>query len=243
MKTALFVLAVLAQALAFDAASIKNSTPGDLSGAAFDYQPGGGFRVRNGTLSSLIESAFDVRGFQVSGGPPWLTTDRFDVIARSQSAIAPARGADGISQTRLKLQALLAERFRLIVHREMREQQEYALTVAKGGPKMALSSAASGNPRGINAADGHLIGRQATMGNLVFGLSRRVGRPVVDRTGLSDRYDFDLTWQELRADRESSAGGPSIFTAVQEQLGLKLDSIKGPVETIVVDRAERPAAD
>src|SRR6185312_1651894 len=228
----------------FEAASIKPSAPTAV-GSTYDYQTGGGLRVRNGTLGGLIESAYDVRDFQIAGGPGWLDTDRFDVIARSESGRpAPSRDED-TKTTRTKLQALLADRFHLIVHRETREHAEYALTVGRDGPRLAVvpPGTAPRPPTGIQSASGHLVGRQATMAQLVFALSRRLGQPVVDSTGLRERYDFEMTWAELDAAADRASDAPSIFTAIQEQLGLKLESIKGPVDTIVVDRAEPPTPD
>jgi uncharacterized protein (TIGR03435 family) len=242
MKAVLFAVALLAQT--FDTASIKPSGR-NANGSTYDYQPGGGLRVRSGTLQGLIESAYDVRDFQVAGGPSWLNTDQFDILARSESAAAGLSRADDVKATRIRLQALLADRFHLVVHRETRELQEYALSVDKGGPRMAaLRSTATSNPRGgIQQTCGQLIGTQASLSQVVFALSRQMRRPVVDRTGLTGRYDFLLNWTpELAPCADATDNAPSIFTALQEQLGLRLDSIKGPVDTIVVDRAERPSA-
>jgi len=228
----------------FDAASVKPSAPDNPNGSTFDYRNGGTLRVVNSTLQGLIESAYDVRDFQIAGGPAWVKTDRFDVTARSASGDTAAARADDMKLSRVKLQALLAERFHLIIHRETRERQEYALTAGKGGARLVDVSQTPPKPTaGIQSAAGQLTATQSTMANLVYVLSRRLREPVVDRTGLNGRYDFELTWTEVGTAGDAAADAPSIFTALQEQLGLKLDSVRGPVETLVVDRAERPSAD
>src|SRR5262252_401004 len=123
------LLSATLHAQTFNAASIKQSEPGNLNGSTFEYQSGGALRVRNGTLRGLIESAYDIRDFQIIGGPGWLNTDRFDVLARSESGESQTPRADDMKTTRLKLQSLLADRFRLVAHHDTREMQEYVLRV------------------------------------------------------------------------------------------------------------------
>ena len=230
---------------AFDVASIKRSAPDNPNGSTFDYQTGGGLRVRNGTLHGLIESAYDVRDFQVEGGPGWLSTDRYDLVARSQPGSAAVSRVDDLKATRLKLQWLLVERFRLAVHREMRELQEYEIVADRKGVKLSadlpLPEGAAART-GMESDCGFMRATRATMANMVFALSRRLRRPVLDRTGLAGTYTFELDWSsDVVPCPNAAADGPSLFTALQEKLGLKLESIKGPVETILVDRAERPS--
>jgi uncharacterized protein (TIGR03435 family) len=231
----------------FDAASVKRSAPGNSNGSTFELLTGGSLRVRNSTLRGLIESAYDVRDFQIAGGPAWSSEDRFDVFARSQSGDQAASRADDMKATRLRLQALLADRFHLVVHREMQDMQEYVLSVEKAGVKLRDEAAsATANPRsGIQSTCGHMTGTQTSIGNLAVYLSRQLRRPVVDRTALAGRYNFELNWTPDLAPcgDASEREAPSIFTALTEQLGLRLDSIKGPVETIVVDRVEKPSED
>src|SRR5215831_10541452 len=121
------LLSATLHAQTFNAASIKRSESGNPNGSTFEYQTGGALRVRNGTLRGLIESAYDLRDFQIIGGPGWLNTDRFDVVARSKSAESHEPRSDEMKTTRLKLRSLLADRFRLVVRRETREMQEYVL--------------------------------------------------------------------------------------------------------------------
>jgi uncharacterized protein (TIGR03435 family) len=149
------------------------------------------------------------------------------------------------------LQTLLADRFNLTVHRETREQPIYALVIAKGGPKLHESSEEALVPVIQKRANGGFVNRGAPMSTLTVVLSQQVGRTVVDKTGLKGRYDFSLEYERRRAGRgdpddpepaPSPDGLPSVYTALQEQLRLKLESQKGPVEFIVVDHAEKPSA-
>jgi uncharacterized protein (TIGR03435 family) len=234
----------------FDAASIKPSKPGDTHGSMFNFTPGGGLTVTNGTLKGLIEAAYDVRDFQISGGPNWLDSERFDLIARS----AP-EAAETLAPTRQRLQSLLAQRFQLRIHRETRGLPIYMLAVAKNGLKIVAtddSNAAAATPSGIQRSCGQMIGTRALIADLVVSLERQLDRPVQDHAGLSGKYDFRVNWTPdtgpcaMPADAAnqaasiSSSDAPSLFTALQEQLGLKLESTKGPVEVIVVDQAVRP---
>jgi uncharacterized protein (TIGR03435 family) len=233
---------------AFEVASVKPSDPA-ASGQKFMFKHDG-LTITNATLSDLVQAAYDVRSFQVSGGPDWFDKARYDLDAKNTEAdmatIEPG-SADHIQQTRLKLRVVLAERFKLKIHSEQKEMTEYALVLAKGGSKMQDEPDLSQGNGGVNVGCARIRGTRTTIANLVQMLSRKVGRPVIDRTSLEQRYTFDLTWTPdpgtCGISVDAPAGdGPSIFTAVQEQLGLKLEAIKAPVETIVVDRAEKPGA-
>ena len=246
MTAALLLIGVLL-AQAFDAASVKRSQPGSVGGSTFQFLSGGGLKVENGTLKGLIETAYNVRDFQISGGPGWLNSERYDLLARSASGEPAVLRAEEMRATRVKLQSLLAERFQLKVHRETRELQEYALTLDRKGSKLIVEApltSSTDSRTGIQSTCGHMTGTRASMANLTVYLSRQLNRPVVDRTGLTAQYNFELEWTpDLNPCAESADTAPSIFTALQDQLGLKLDSIKGPVETLVVDRAEKPVED
>jgi bla regulator protein blaR1 len=238
------LLSATLRAQTFNAASIKRSQPGNPNGSTFEYQRGGALRVRNGTLRGLIESAYDIRDFQIIGGPGWLDTDRFDVLARSESDESQAPRPGDMKTTRLKLQSLLADRFRLVVRHETRDVQEYVLGVDKDGAKLVAEKSATAPSSGIESTCGHMTGTGASMTNLTLYLSRQLRRPVVDATGLTEKYNFQLSWTpELAPCSESSENAPSLVTALREQLGLKLESAKGPVDVVVVDRAERPTED
>ena len=225
----------------FDAASIKPAKPGDIRGSLFQFTVSGGLEVSNATLKSILETAYDVRDFQIAGGPPWIDADRYYVSARSAAG-------GSIAETRKKLQKLLAERFRLAVHRESKELPLYVLSVAKSGWKLSPArELQSGVGTGIQMTCGRMSGRRASMANLATYLERRLRRPVRDQSELPGRYDFDLEWMPdpgscsaSPVEADLASDGASLFTALQETLGLKLEATKGPVEVIVVDHAERP---
>ena len=243
MKTTLLLIGVLL-AQSFDVASIRRSAPDNPNGSTYEYLPGGGLRIENSTLRGLVESAYDARDFQISGGPGWLNADRYDVIARSRTDEAAVSSAAETTATRLKLRTLLAERFGLALHHELRELQQYVLVLDKNGAKLKAVSAsdAAGGKTGIQSNCGHLTATRASMANVAFTLSRRLRRPVVDRTGLAGTYSFEVNWtSDVVPCADAAADGPSIFTALQEQLGLKLESMKGPSDTLVIDHADRPS--
>jgi uncharacterized protein (TIGR03435 family) len=224
----------------FEVASVKPGDPDNLRRGIFS-EPGGRLSVTNTTLRMLIGFAYDVRDHQISGGGNWLDSAKFNVDAKPPGAV-PA-GLAGQEQERLMVQSLLAERFHLAIHREMREAQVYELVVEKGGPKFqAAPGGERAGPRGIGMkGEGHLTSYAAPIGMFVVQLSQELGRSVIDKTGLMGKYDFKLDWTPdtpLPAD----ASGPSIFTAIQENLGLKLQSARGPVEILVIDRVEKPDA-
>ena len=249
---------------AFEVASIKANRSG-APGQEFKMAPDGGFVVTNTTARALIRLAYRVQDFQIAPPPSWADTDRFDINAR-----APAgTGAETLPQM---LQALLEERFNLRAHREAREMPIYALVLNRAdaafGPQLKRTAAdatsecviarktpggrgrADGRVCGISMAAGTMIAGDARLEQLVTLLSPLVGRTTVDRTGLADSFDFDLKWAPdlvpAAAGAASQVGSdpnaPSIFTALQEQLGLRLDSQRGPVEMLVIDQIERPSA-
>jgi bla regulator protein blaR1 len=243
--------------LTFEVASIKPGS-GDEHGVNLLRQPGGGVRTTNTTLKFLLTFAYDVRDFQVSGGPGWINSDRFDIVAK------PERGSSGsvtedpgkmtaaqmktdLGLLRLRLQALLVERFQLIIHHETKEQPVYALVIGKNGSKLQESQSQQSLMRmmGLGSLNGEGVGLDL----LARVLSNQLGRPVIDRTGLKGNFDFKLQWTPDPGQPDGLDGGPpppdpngpSIFTAVQEQLGLRLESQKGPVDFIVIDRVEKPS--
>jgi uncharacterized protein (TIGR03435 family) len=226
---------------AFDVASVKLADPRE----PLDIRtsPGGRLTVTNQPLKNLIKQAYGVESYQISGGPAWMDTDRYDIEAK-------AEGNPDRTQIMRMLQTLLADRFQLKIRREQREGAIYALTVAKGGPKLAAADPLKDGERAgvFNGRTGSPTaaalsywkhGRHASMAMLSNSLEGTLGRPVRDRTGIAGDFDFRF---EYTADELSTGDLPSLFTAVQAQLGLKLESTKGPVETLVVDRAEKPSA-
>ncbi len=250
---------------AFEVASVK---PNNSGGSDFDdvFRPGGRYNAVNITVRQLIRSAYRLQGFQIVSEPSWITSDRFDIVAKSATELPPPRDPDTFFVGSLMLQTLLADRFKLAVHHETRELPVFALVKArrdgKVGPQLRSpeidcrlwdrkTEVPAGFCGGIRTGPGRFTGKGATMRQLVLNLSPRVGRIVLDRTGLTGTFDLDLEWTPAsppvdpttNAPAVSSDLGLSIFTALQEQLGLKLDSTTGPVDVLVVDHVERPTAD
>jgi uncharacterized protein (TIGR03435 family) len=233
---------------AFEVVSIKPAKPNTL-GSSSGFQ-GGTFIASNTTLSKLIQyEAYGIPGPRIIGIPPSLSSAAFDIEAKVypssyQSTQAVARGQDSVQMQ--MVQQLLADRFKLTVHSEMRELPIYALVVAKGGAKLRVAKDANHGPQ-VMARKGHLEAQDVTTGDLVNSLTRvlsnELGRIVVDRTNLTGAYDLILDWtpDTNSPGGEADTSAPSIFTAVQEQLGLKLESIKGPVSVLIVDHAEMPS--
>jgi uncharacterized protein (TIGR03435 family) len=230
-----------------------------------------GIDMRNIPLGILLGIAFGVSNDRITGGPEWLS-DRYDVSAKFDPDVADAlkklNPLDRRAARQRMLQALLSDRFKIVFHRDTKELPVFLLVVAKGGPKLPEGKPADASPDGAGGTGtlafgqgGLMTFRAMPLSSLVLILSQQVGRTVLDKTGLTGRYDF--TWQFNlnvnpgggRGAAQSSAGGPgganpaasadsepaSIFTVLQEELGLKLDSGKGPVEIIVIDHIERPS--
>jgi uncharacterized protein (TIGR03435 family) len=200
------------------------------------------------TLIMLIGQAYRIKPFQIVGGPSWLGSDLFEITAK-------AEGTADFDKVMLMLQSLLAERFQLVIRRETKEMPVYALLVAKGGPKLKeTTEPISGRTivrRGLMSSDG------IEMRTFIELLSGFLGRSVVDKTGLTGKFDLKVQWQpdenqvamfqEMGVPEGFGAPppdplGPTLFTALQEQLGLRLESQKGPVEVLVIERVEKPSA-
>src|SRR5215831_7888588 len=181
----------------FEVASIKRSEPGNLRGPTFEFLPGASLRIANGTLRAILETAYDIREFQILGGPGWVNSERYDVLAQSPDNARTGAGdsPEDIKAVRLRLQELLAQRFKLEVRQEIRDIQEYALEIAKNGPKLVGDDITNISAKGgIQRSCGQMIGTQTTIANLAAYLARQLDRPVVDRTSLTGRYSFQLVW-------------------------------------------------
>jgi uncharacterized protein (TIGR03435 family) len=233
-----------AQQQEFEVASIKpNTTMG--SNISINRGPGNGLIATNVTLRSLITFAYDIRDHQLAGGPAWLDKDRYDIVAKPPSPVAGAPEPTAFPEVfrlmRMRVQALLADRFKLVVHTETREMPVYALVVGKNGPHLAASKSEN---MGIHGSTGLLQCQRLTMKEFAErALGNRMGRTVLDKTGLTGEYDFEIKYAEDRgAAAASDVSGPDFLTAMQEQLGLKLEQQKGPVPVIVIDRAEKAEA-
>jgi uncharacterized protein (TIGR03435 family) len=225
----------------FEIVSVKPTQTGGPGGPGPFVQTEPGRVVARGTLQFLIEYAYAQNGQYIEGGPEWLRSDRFDIDAKQ-----PA-DAQSFATMPTMMRTALADRFKLVVHREVRQVPILLLTVARGGPK--LTPAAATDEAQTRGRPGELVATRIAMAGLASQLSRIVGRLVQDRTGLAGFYNITLraTNDVQGPDRLGRSAvdpdAPSIGTALEEQLGLKLESGRGPVEFLIVDRAERPAAD
>jgi uncharacterized protein (TIGR03435 family) len=196
----------------------------------------------NRTVEMMLRMAYGIQPSQILGGPDWIRTEHFDA-----DGFADVEGQVNLKQFQILIRKLLAERFGLVMHVEQRETSVYALTVAKGGSKLTKSA---GDPDGLPNDDDRRNGtvrsvqmENATMGDFALDLMFYTDRPVVDRTGLSGRYNLMLKWtfDETQPSADASAP-PSIFTAIQEQVGLRLEPVKASVDAFVVDKVKLPEA-
>lgn len=251
-RFALFALIMAAQTGAqppgsFEVAALKPSAPDARFSSRLDRAQ---FVCTAHTLMLLIQSAWpDLPAWRVAGGPGWINTDRWNLSA----TLPPGMPADQellYRATEAMLRGYLAEQFRLKTHMEMREEPTYALTVAKGGPRLTPSDAGPFSARYVPDRRGAYEFRHATMARLasylygpftVKGTQQPVDRPVFDKTGVEGYFDFTLQWTPDTAQPDPLATGPSIFTALEEQLGLKLQPQKSQVEFLVIDHAEKPS--
>jgi uncharacterized protein (TIGR03435 family) len=255
-----------AQSPSFDAASVKKNA-GGAPGASIRVMPNGDMVATNVPLRVLVRDALAVQDHQLVDLPGWADGERFDITARAPGGATP-------QQWQPMLQALLRERFALATRRETRELPTYVVAPPRDGrpgprlratpPATAEYCAAQQLPEGkrppVDAAIGNcgvgqsigtVRGRDIPLTMLWRFVSQQAGRAIVDRSGLTGNYDFDLTWTpEMFANRATPAvvngntidpNGPSLFTALQEQLGLKLDPQRGPVDVLVIERLTRPS--
>jgi uncharacterized protein (TIGR03435 family) len=250
---------------AFEVASIKRDVSGRI-GPQYRMFPG--FAVQRATLKDLVTMAYGIHDFQVSGGPGWINSDRYNIETKAEGN--PVFSQEYRMLQLRKLQTLLIDRFQLKVHHETKELPVYELTVAKGGSKLQPPKCMERQPGDLTTiapgktmmdycgfggfSRGQYQASNGSPADLAGGLSFLLGRSVVDKTGLAGRFRIVLTFTPdtstipfpdagepgAPATAPTADVGPDVFTALQEQLGLKLESAKGPVEVIVIDRVERP---
>jgi len=259
----------------FEVASIKPNTnpgPGVITGIIRPL-PGGRLSANAVLPRFIIQFAYAIRPYQISGGPDWINSAHYDIEAKAEGNATP-------QQIRLMTQSLLEDRFKLKAHRETRELPVYDLTVSRSGLKLLPpkeGSCVTPDPNGpplvpapgqaptpvcgaavvtITPSGARILGGKVSMASLILTLSNMLGRTVIDKTGFSGAFDVDLQFAPDQAlavlpppgppgapgatAPAADPAGPSIFTAIQEQLGLKLDSGKGPVEVLVIDSVEKP---
>jgi uncharacterized protein (TIGR03435 family) len=224
----------------FEVATIK-LTPADVRGMGIRLQ-GTTFSTQNMMLMNLMAFAYDIHQHQISGAPAWASEEKYSITAKPDGEGMPSQ-----QQWRVMLRKLIVDRFQLKFQRDRQELPVYTLAVAKAGLKISKSEAVNGTPAAIFRAAGSLSLNNESMGDFSRLLQANVlDRPVVDQTGLAGRYDFSLVWtpdQLMGAapNPNAIAPPPDLFTAVQQQLGLKLDAAKVRVEVFVIDKVEKPS--
>lgn len=231
--------------MAFEVATIKPSKPG-AQGKGITMRGPRQFATFNTSLNDLITFAYGVHVKQITGGPAWLDSDFYDISAEPEAEGTPNR-----KQLEAMLQKLLTDRFKLTFHREKKELSVYAIVLGKSGSKLTKSQ---GDPNGLPGLGFRGLGQMMAVNSNMddfAGLMQSIvlDRPVVDQTGLTGRFDFQLKWTP-DASQFNGRGGlakhdeadapPDLFTAIQEQLGLQLKSVKAPVDVLVIDRVEKP---
>ena len=234
--------------LAFEVATIKPANP-ETRGQSILVGRGGSnlFTTTNTTLNDLITFAYGIHVRQIVGGPAWLESDKFDISAKPEQP-----GIPNVTQLGTMVKKLLAERFGLAFHSEKRELSAYVITVGKNGPKLAKDESGGILPGFGGRGPGSIGVRNSTMAEFAGFLQGRIlDRPVVDQTGLSGKFDFTLDWRPDLTQLPPGANAPQLppevearpdlFTAIQEQLGLKLEPAKTPVEVYVIDKVQKPS--
>jgi len=235
----------------FEVASIKPTPPG-AGGRWIRMLSTNEFAAKNHALQTLIAAAYNLSPRAISGGPRWVDSDRHDIVARTPGGVRP-----NLNEQMSMLRKLLSDRFHLTFHREQKELRAYALTIAKGGPKLKESTVSTdtspqGPPPLIFVVAPQLVrlaGRNATMAELASVMQRAaLDDPVLDKTGLIARYDFDLEFTPDEAVFGGALGKgaedspkPGLFAAIQQQLGLRLEASRGLVDVLVIDHVERPS--
>jgi uncharacterized protein (TIGR03435 family) len=250
MKTkfaaAVFITVGVLVAQSFEVATIKPTEP-DWKGGRYMTMKGAQFAAKNYEPRVLLGAAYNLPPSAISGGPAWLDSEYFDILAKTPGDRKPTP-----DQQMSMLRQLFEERFQLTFHREPKEFSLYAITIAKGGSKLREPTPGPDGPQPLIftlAPDfARLPARNATIAELASVMQRTLfNKPVVDKTGLTGRYDFDLEWLPdetqfggFRATAESTK--PDLFAAIQQQLGLRLEATRGPIEAMVIDKIERPSA-
>lgn len=227
--------AIALSAQQFEVAVIRPDLSGANAGTSFRVPDGGRLMITNEPVKLLIRAAFGIQNAQISGGPAWIETDRYDIEAKTGDS-------KKIDEEQLKplLQNLLADRFRLKFHHETREITVYALTVdSKSTSKLKVKTEGEPNATNTHTLPGksQVVATGASMALFAGYVGNQMGRIVVDKTGLKESYDFTLEWAP---DQSPDSSAPSLVTALRTQLGLRLESQKSAVDVVVIDSVEKP---
>jgi uncharacterized protein (TIGR03435 family) len=234
---------------AFEVASVKPSNP-QVRSIGLSAWPGGRITITEYTLKQLIHEAYGVQPFQISGGPKWMDEDRYDIEAKppasssSSKLTTPNPKLPPPQEELLMLRSLLADRFKLQLHNGTKEGPVYELVVSDKGARLKAAKNADAFPvvaygrTGVAELPDFMRGENASMQLFAARLALEFQRPVLDRTGLKGAFDFVFKYAKDFGDADA---GPSLFAVIQEELGLKLVPAKGPVDLLVIDRAEKPS--
>jgi uncharacterized protein (TIGR03435 family) len=228
--------------LKFEAASIKPAKD-DTGRGGFQLLPGGGLRLGGATAKMLISLAYDVREEQILGGPRWISSETYNILAKAEktdsveNVDSAGPGSPVWNKMRERLRNLLKDRFQLQLQEDSKETSGYVLGIAKGGSKLQPSPQAG--PARTNRMRGRIEARDGTMEMLAAVLTGLLHRPVKNRTGLDGNYDYTLTFEP---DESVDGSAPSVFTAIQEQLGLKIESARVTMTNYTIIKIERPSA-
>jgi len=237
-------------ALKFEVVSIKRNTTTLNGNRSINRAPGGDLNATNATLRLLLRIAYDVRDYQIANAPGWAGSDGFDIVGKVDRSEGKPEGADwspaNVARLASRMRTMLMERFGLAAHKETREGPVFNLVIAKGGPKLAASTGDGPPESSFNLT--RLKCKNITIQDFAtMLLQSRMERTVLDKTGLTGKYDFQMDFApdvtaSNGADVNTSGlpAAPSFVTALQEQLGLRLESARGPVETLVIDQVQPP---
>jgi uncharacterized protein (TIGR03435 family) len=218
---------------AFEVATVKPAPPNQ---PGFNIEPGPDtLTMRNVTLRQAIQFAYRLHEYQMSGGPKWVDSDGYDIVGKTDDSLRPLGFAERTDRLRAMLRKLLSERFQLAMRREMKDVPAYSLSIAKNGFRLAKIE--PGGPKRIYGRPDQLVANGATIAEFVALLEARFQKPVIDHTGLEGLYNFSVQYAPENA---TDSPYPSIFTAIQEQCGLKLERAAAPAETFAIERVERP---
>jgi uncharacterized protein (TIGR03435 family) len=235
----------------FAVATIKPANPENRGSSMLVGQNGGNlFTTTNSTVTSLLTMAYGLHASQIANAPSWLESERFDIMAKPDDP-----GIPNITQLKVMVQKLLADRFGLSFHTEKRELTAYVITVGKNGPKITKNESGGNLPGFGGRGPGAFGVRNSTMAEFAGFLQQNIlERPVVDKTGLTGKFDFTLEFRPSGQLSAAPGGAPAqlppevegradFFTAIQEQLGLKVENTKTPVEVYVIDKVQKPSYD
>jgi uncharacterized protein (TIGR03435 family) len=219
---------------AFEVATVKPAAPGAF-GFSIDFGPDT-LTMRNVTLRIAIQSAYRLQKYQMSGGPKWVDSDGYDIVGKTGDSLRSMDSAQRNDRLRAMLRTLLTERFQLSMRHESKDVPAYSLSIVKGG--FRLTKVEPGGPKQTYGTPDKLVASGANLTEFAALLAAKLQQPVIDHTGIEGLYNFSV---QYAPENMPDSPYPSLFTAIQEQLGLKLERAAAPAETFAIERVERPS--